>query len=85
MLPLYYKDWALRPMNDFDLHVPQEDALKAVDLLCQSGWKPVESMIDESDLLTRHSGTLIDDSGIEFDLHWRIMPESGLSMMISIF
>lgn len=77
LVPLYYKDWALRPMNDFDLHVPQNDALKAVNLLCQSGWKPAESIIDESDLLTKHSGTLIDDSGIEFDLHWRIMPESG--------
>lgn len=77
LVPLYYKNWALRPMNDFDLLVPYKDALRSVNLLCQSGWKPVDSMIDESDLLTKHAGTLIDDSGIEFDLHWRIMHESG--------
>ena len=55
LIPLYYKDWSLRPMNDVDLHVPQKDALKAVALLCQSGWKPVESLIDQNDLLTKHS------------------------------
>jgi hypothetical protein len=74
---VYYKDWALRPMNDFDLLVPQNDALEAVDLLCRSGWKPAASMPDESDLLIRHASHLINDSGVEFDLHWRIMPESG--------
>lgn len=75
--PLYYRDWALRPMNDFDLHVPQKDALKAIDLLCRSGWKTVEPAIDESDLQTRHSAELVDPSGIALDLHWRIMPQSG--------
>jgi hypothetical protein len=64
-------------MNDFDLLVPQNDALKTVDLLCKSGWVPVTSIPDESDLLARHACMLIDDSGIEFDLHWRIMTELG--------
>jgi hypothetical protein len=77
LVALYYKDWALRPMNDFDLLVPQGDALKTIDLLCRSGWAPVDSMPDEADFLTRHACTLIDGSGIEFDLHWRIMHESG--------
>jgi len=77
LVSLYYKDWALRPMNDFDLLVPQDDALKTIDLLCRSGWRPVDSIPDESDFLTRHACTLIDASGIEFDLHWRIMHESG--------
>lgn len=76
---VYYKDWALRPMNDFDLLVPQNNALKTVDLLYRSGWKPLASMPDESDLLVRHASHLIDDSGVEFDLHWRIMPESGFT------
>lgn len=77
LAPLYYKEWTLRPMNDFDLLVPQCNALKTVGLLCQAGWAPAASMPDESDLLTRHACTLIDDSGVEFDLHWRVMPESG--------
>ena len=34
-------------------------------------------MIDELDLLNRHSGTLIDASGIQFDLHWQVMHQSG--------
>ncbi|MCX5849631.1 MAG: nucleotidyltransferase family protein [Deltaproteobacteria bacterium] len=83
LVPLYYKDWALRPMNDFDLYVSKKDAFKAFNLLCQSGWKPVESMIDELDLLNRHSGTLIDASGIEFDLHWQVMHQSGQDNDIS--
>ncbi|KQC06105.1 MAG: hypothetical protein APR62_08390 [Smithella sp. SDB] len=77
LVPLYYKNWALRPMSDFDLLVPHKDALKTVNLLCNSGWRPTAQMIDESDLVTKHAGTLIDDSGIEFDLHWKIMHESG--------
>lgn len=77
LVSLYYKDWALRPMNDFDLLVPQDDALKTIDLLCQSGWTPAASMPAESDIQISHACTLIDDSGIEFDLHWRIMHESG--------
>jgi hypothetical protein len=77
LAPLYYKDWALRPMDDFDLLVPPGDAMKTVDLLCRSGWSPALSMPDESDLVTRHACTLIDDSGVEFDLHWRVMAESG--------
>lgn len=77
LVSLYYKDWALRPMNDFDLLVPQDDALKTIELLCRSGWRPVDSIPDESDFLTRHACTLIDGSGIEFDVHWRIMHESG--------
>ena len=83
LVPLYYKDWALRPMNDFDLYVSKKDAFKAFNLLCQSGWKPVESMIDELDLLNIHSGTLIDDSSIEFDLHWKVMHQSGQDHDIS--
>ncbi len=78
---VYYGDWALRPMNDFDLLVPEEDALKIVDLLCSSGWKPAAAMPDESDLKTTHACTLVDSSGIEFDLHWRILHESGLKEM----
>jgi len=77
LAPLYYKDWALRPMDDFDLLVQTGDALKTVDLLCLSGWSPAFSIPDESDLATRHACTLIDASGVEFDLHWRVMAESG--------
>ena len=76
---LYYKDWALRPMNDFDLLVPEEDALKAVDLLCRSGWAPASALPGKSDLQTIHACTLIDTAGIELDLHWRIMHETGLT------
>jgi hypothetical protein len=83
LVPRYYKDWALRPMHDFDLYVSKKDAFKAFNLLCQSGWKPVESMIDELDLLNRHSGTLMDDSGNEIDLHWQIMHQSGRNGDIS--
>ncbi|MCK7505525.1 MAG: nucleotidyltransferase family protein [Desulfobacterales bacterium] len=66
-------------MNDFDLLVPQNDALKAVDLLCQSGLdsRLIQCLMNRTCSIS-HASHLIDDSGIEFDLHWRIMPESGL-------
>lgn len=74
---LYYKDWPLRPMNDFDLLVAQDQIPKAIDLLRRNGWTPAESPPDESDFQTRHACTLTDASGAEFDLHWRILHESG--------
>ncbi|MCE5195437.1 MAG: nucleotidyltransferase family protein [Nitrospiraceae bacterium] len=77
LVPLYYKDWALRPMNDFDLMVQQKNAIKTINILQKNGWTPVASIPDESDLLVRHACTLIDDSGVELDLHWHIMAESG--------
>lgn len=85
LVSLYYKDWALRPMNDFDLLVEQDRIPKAIGLLRQNGWRPSESLPDEADFQTRHACTLTDDSGIEFDLHWRILHESGCQEMDDAF
>lgn len=79
MAQLYYQDWALRPMNDFDLLVPQEKALQAVDLLCGDGWSPNLRTPDAEDLKIRHAVTLVDGSGMEFDLHWRVILEWGVN------
>jgi hypothetical protein len=74
---LYYKDWALRPMYDFDMLILQCDALKAVDVLYRAGWATAASMPDRLELLARHACHLINASGVEFDLHWRVIHESG--------
>jgi len=79
MAHLYYKNWALRPMNDFDLLVPQKKVLLAVDLLCENGWSPRLCMPNEADLKIRHAVTLVDGSGIDFDLHWRVILEWGMN------
>jgi hypothetical protein len=79
MAQLYYNDWALRPMNDFDLLVPQEKTLQAVDLLCGDGWSPSLRKPDAEDLKIRHAVTLVDGSGMEFDLHWRVILEWGVN------
>jgi hypothetical protein len=77
LISLYYQDWALRPMNDFDLLVDRDQALRAIDLLCRHGWSLLEATPAASDLQARHACTLVDATGIELDLHWRVMHESG--------
>lgn len=74
---VYYKDWALRPMNDLDLLVPRENVLQAVDWLCENGWSANLRRPDEEDLKIRHAVTLVDESGMELDLHWRVILEWG--------
>ena len=79
MAELYYKDWALRPMNDLDLLVPREKTIQAVDLLCGDGWSPSLRKPDAEDLKIRHAVTLVDGSGMELDLHWRVILEGGVN------
>jgi hypothetical protein len=85
LVVLYYKDWALRPMSDFDVLVPEEDALKTIDLLYSSGWKPADLKPGIPDLQTTHACTLVDASGTELDLHWWIMHETGMAEVDASF
>jgi hypothetical protein len=79
LAPAYYVDWAVRPMNDFDVLVPPCDTLKAFDLLSESGWQPLQPKPEEADLRLNHACILRNADGLECDLHWRIMHETGLA------
>jgi hypothetical protein len=75
---LHYKDYGLRPMNDFDLLVPTEQAPAAIDLLVKLGWtsvdKPLES-INETYISVMHAAAFEDVSKFQIDLHWHTFSE----------
>jgi hypothetical protein len=74
---LYYKDYGLRPMSDFDLLVPTEQTSAAIRLLEQAGWKAgMEQKITERHTFVRHSLEFMDATGQQFDLHWHLLWES---------
>jgi hypothetical protein len=76
---LYYRDFGLRPMADFDLLVPTEQALAAIELLTDLGWKPKDKSLKTiiKSLLhkTRHAEGFTDNFGYELDLHWNVLIE----------
>jgi hypothetical protein len=73
---LYYRDYGLRPMADFDVLVQTKDALPAFRFLSSSGWTAVSpESFRETDLSVRHGVNLRDPAGQQFDLHWHLLPE----------
>ncbi len=75
--PVIYGDPGVRPMTDFDLLVPRDRALDAIDQL-QPSFVPCE---DPPNLPLRiagvHSGELVDAEGREIDLHWYVLWQSA--------
>lgn len=74
----YYHDYGLRPMVDFDLLVPTEQALDAVHLLLAQGWKPkggAPEDLGDLHFSMRHAEELKDSAGHAVDLHWHLLPE----------
>jgi hypothetical protein len=73
---LYYEDYGLRPMNDFDILVPAEEARNAVSVLRELNWTPRAlsfKELTERCLLFKHAQPFDDASGREFDLHWHVL------------
>lgn len=70
----FYKDFGLRPMNDFDLFVPENTTIKAVEILLKLGYKPVgNSIFREEYLFANNSFNFIGKDNIELDIHWHIL------------
>lgn len=67
LIPLHYKDYGLRAMNDTDLLVPPAAAPRALELLRQLGWTPRYR--------APHAWSCTDGAGHEFDLHWHVLAE----------
>lgn len=76
---LAYGDLALRPFGDFDILVPEPDALKAKDLLTAQGYQLKPSLTDaEATTLLRaereHHFTLHRKGlPVAVELHWRVL------------
>jgi len=76
----YYSDPGLRPMSDIDIMVPEKDLPVAFSLLEQNG------LTADKRLPVRPSSLWLEvekgchfknQSGIEVDLHWNLLPESN--------
>jgi Uncharacterised nucleotidyltransferase len=75
LLRYYDGNPALRPMNDFDALVPRARALDAIRLLIAHGWR---STLPNPELLpdAYHSACFTSRDGLDFDLHWDVVPSS---------
>jgi hypothetical protein len=75
---LHYRDYGLRPMTDFDVLVPAEQASATIDLLVARGWspwrKPPEAFT-EGRLSVTKGRAFRDAAGRGVDLHWHVLPE----------
>jgi hypothetical protein len=74
----YYRDWGLRPMDDVDLLVHNNDASVAIELLRGRGWKCLDPWVEQMGYsgLTRqyvHAMHLSHSSGQDLDLHWNLL------------
>lgn len=67
---LIYKNNGSRPMADIDVLVPLKKARIAYELLQKAGWTS-SVPLTELDLIYGHAIQLNNNSGMEFDLHWR--------------
>ncbi len=78
LILLHYRDYGLRPMNDFDILVHTNQVLEAHALLVKLGWKPrprLGERFTEKCFSVRHAYGYEDASGREVDLHGHIMLE----------
>src|SRR5215471_16917495 len=75
---LHYKDFGLRPMNDFEVMVPVEQISRAIDLMKKLDWNPMprsQEAVTESYLSIVNSHGFVHKAGRECDLHWHLFPE----------
>jgi len=76
---IYYKNYGLRPMQDFDILVCTDQAPAAVDALQKFGWnpKPEPLKISSDEFFSvRHAYHFENVSGDELDLHWHLLYQS---------
>lgn len=73
----YYPDPALRPMDDADILVPQDQSVTSIDWFFKHGWhdlygKSRDTMVTYS-IRKEHSVDMRHPSGYNVDLHWQIL------------
>lgn len=74
----YYRDYGLRPMVDFDILVPTEQAMVAMNVLVGRSWKPRWRSLEdftETSFSVWHAEEFKDATGRAVDLHWHMLLE----------
>jgi len=69
---LYYRDYGLRPMEDFGVLVKTEQASAAIDLLRELGWKPKLKLLEQHTSY-KHAAEFTNNDSQEIDLHWNLL------------
>jgi hypothetical protein len=77
MVPLYYRDYGLRPMQDFDILIGPADLPHAIELLGPLGWQNAKSALVPLDRIVQfdHALVFLDKREQQFDLHWHALRE----------
>jgi hypothetical protein len=70
LIQCYYRDGALRPMEDADVLVPTAKALEAMTLMKELGWKSKFFAQPESRVAIIHSTPFVNAENYQIDLHW---------------
>jgi len=74
----YYKDFGLRPMDDFDIMVPTTKARQTINLLTKFNWQPkspYKQMYNDAYFSFLHADIFKDSNGRLLDLHWHTILE----------
>lgn len=75
---LQFGDLGVRPMVDFDLLVPRQQAYEAIDALSAFGFDPDERFPDpEQRVPVHHSTEFVDSDESPIDLHWYSLWQSA--------
>lgn len=87
----YYENIALRPMEDIDLVVTQEDVLKTINILDASGWSHNRQALKSPSyrrtayLAYHRAINLEKENATGIDLHWRPFHESDQRALADAF
>lgn len=81
LCPLYYRDFGVRGMEDFDLLVPPGRAADAMAVLRSIGATPTSAKA-EAGIRLRHSEPFSHPDGWSMDLHWYSLWRSASDQML---
>src|ERR1700690_1211616 len=74
----YYKDYGLRPMDDFDFSVPFQRVHEAIELVRKMDWMPDLKSPDQllaASIPILHGVHFKNPEGYGLDLHWHVLHE----------
>ena len=72
----HYRDLGVRRLDDSAVLVPPDDAERALSVLRACGWSMRARIEPRRVLRSAHATTLVQPSGDQLLLHWRVLPES---------
>lgn len=74
-----YQDRGARPLRDFDLLVPADEADRAVEVFAKQGWRSTAGLamrVSPTEQRYRHAIEIVNDSGQTLHLHWHLLYHS---------